>query len=444
MIDEFRAAFQELIDASVATDTRRFPPAVHKVYTLASQVPAEERELALEALVPLLGGAHATPGATADLTVVAGAMVEMGTPPGETGVAVLRRLRTMGQGATVFLRAWQQSGNGAPPDPEEVTSATEQQVAAELGDTAPQAAVCWWTIRRHGLAAKTMLSDSGVRAAVRADPELHAELTTLAGQLGWALWEFEDVSALLRIAQAVNATVLDRASGRGFQVRFDGISDNYQLQTLLADALVGQQGQGLAGHRPDERWSAAYRGSATDPEAPTVRGWWKLTAADGSAVADEDAPADIPTLDGERVLVLDEPDLTRTWTAGRQYPQVTASLEVSHELSPHEAAQWWQRVAGQSTTTSQNEPVAPAEEAPAEEDEDPTEAPEEPARTAGAPTEEFPVVTHLDSDDDTNPDTSHHAADDGEDTSAPAPGARHLPPLPPGVSDSSGWGPTWL
>ena len=39
MVDEFRAAFQELIDASVATDPRHFPPAVHKVYLLASQVP---------------------------------------------------------------------------------------------------------------------------------------------------------------------------------------------------------------------------------------------------------------------------------------------------------------------------------------------------------------------------------------------------------------------
>lgn len=436
MIDEFRAAFQELIDASVATDTRRFPPAVHKVYTLASQVPAEERELALEALVPLLGGAHATPGVTADLTVVAGAMVEMGTPPGETGLAVLRRLRTMGQGATVFLRAWQQSGNGAPPDPEEVTSATEQQVAAELGDTAPQAAVCWWTIRRHGLAAKTMLSDGSVRAAVRAAPELVSELTTLADQLGPALWEFEDVSALLRITQAVNATVLDRTSGRGFQVHFDGVSDNYQLQTLLAAALVGEQGQGLAGHRPDERWSAAYRDSTTDPEAPTVQGWWNLTTGDGSKVADEDTPADIPTLDGERVLVLDEPDIARTWTAGRQYPQVTASLEVSHELSAHEAALWWQRVAGDAPTTGRDEPAGT--------DAETIQAPEEPAQPTAAPTEAFPVVTPAESEGGANFEAAHDGEDDSEDTSAPAPGARHLPPLPPGVSDSSGWGPTWL
>ncbi|MBB4931961.1 hypothetical protein F4561_002781 [Lipingzhangella halophila] len=434
MIDEFRAAFQELIDASVATDTRRFPPAVHKVYTLASHVPSDERKLALEALVPLLGGTHAAPGVTADLTVVAGAMVEMGTPPGDAGLAVLRRLRTMGQGAAVFLRAWQQTDSGAPPDPEEVTSATEQQIAAELGDTAPQATVCWWTIRRHGLAAKTMLSESSVRAAIRTDPELHGELVTISEQLGTALWEFEDVGVLLQISQAVSALVLDRASGRGFRVRFDGISDNFQFHTLLADALVGEQGQGLEGHRPDERWTAAFRDSATDPEAPTVHGWWNLTAADGSRVGNEGTPADIPTVEGERAVVLDKPDLHRTWTAGRHYAQVHGSLEVSEELTPQQATQWWQRVAGDTPATSSTP------EEPALGGDPPDQAPEEPPQRASAPTEAIPTVTEAPPE----PGEGEHSDTPHEDEDAPAPGAHRMPPLPPGVSDNSGWGPTWL
>ncbi len=436
MIDEFRAAFQELIDASVATDTRRFPPAVHKVYTLASQVPADERALALEALVPLLGGTHSTPGVTADLTVVAGAMVEMGTPPGDAGIAVLRRLRTMGEGATVFLQAWQRNSNSAPPDPEEVTSTTEQQVSADLGDTAPQATVCWWTIRRHGLAAKTMLSESSVRAAVRADPELHTALVTVADQLGPVLWEFEDVATLLQLTRTVNAVVLDRASGRGFRVEFDGISDNYQLHTLLADALVGEHGQGLAGHRPDTRWVAAFTDSATDPEAPTVQGWWDLTAVDGSGSLNDGTPADIATIDGEPVVVLDELTTPATWTAGRHYPQVQGWLQVSHELNPQQTAQWWQHVTGTEVATEPVEGTESAEPAP-------EDIPAPPPAT-----DLIPTVAAAPGDGDEGAPVSPTAEDTDEtedhDDSAPAPGARHLPPLPPGVSSNSGWGPTWL
>ncbi len=442
--------------------------------------------MALEALVPLLSGTHAAPGVTADLTVVAGAMVEMGTPPGDAGIAVLRRLRTMGQGAAVFLGAWERSGGGAPPDPEEVTAATEHRVASELGDTAPQATVCWWTIRRHGLAAKTMLSESGARSAVRADPELHAELVAIANQLATALWEFEDVRALLRMAEAGSAVVLDRASGRGFRVLFDGVGDNFQLHTLLADALVGEEGRGLAGHRPDERWTAAFRDTAPDPEASTVYGWWNLVAADGSWVWNEGVPADIPTADGEHLLVLDELPYPRTWSAGRHHPHVRGWLEVEEELTPEETARWWQHVSlgapeasaafpsaepthapevyPQATeqepagtdvldtgTASPGQMFTPAAEAHPDSAEEPATAPEEESvgsapkpEPPGAPTVAFPAVTG-EEDAPAPAEDSETAPEKDEDSDGgTAPGASRLPPLPPGVSDNSGWGPTWL
>ncbi|MDA0563439.1 hypothetical protein LG943_03710 [Streptomonospora sp. S1-112] len=349
MIDEFRAAFQELIDASVATDPQRFPAAVHQVYHLASQVPAEERELALEALGPFLGGGQTVPGVTADLAVVAGALVEMGTDPGSCGIEVVRLLRSMGQGAAVFLYAWERTGSGPPPEPDEVTSAAEERVSAELGESAPTATLCWWTIRRHGLAAKTMLSEASVRNAVRADPGLRAELVAIANQLRSALPEFDEVRELLRMSEATSALVLDRATGRGFRVLFDGIGDNFQLHTLLADALIGPEGRGLPGRRPDPRWTASFRDSAPDPEARVVRGWWNLVALDGSWVWNEGVPADIPTVEGERVLVLEPQPYERSWTAGRRHPHVRGWLEVEEEVSAEEAARWWGRaVPGQS------------------------------------------------------------------------------------------------
>ncbi|MFC3997526.1 hypothetical protein ACFOVU_16455 [Nocardiopsis sediminis] len=549
MIDEFRAAFQELIDASVATDPHQFPSAVHAVYNLASQVPVDERELALEALGPILAGGHTAPGITADLAVVCGAFVEMGSTPGDTGVEVMRLLRTMGQGAAVFLYAWERTGGGTPPDPDEVTAAAEERVAAELGEAAPTATMCWWTIRRYGLAAKTMLSEPGVRAAMRTDSEFSAELVAISNQLSNALTEFDEVRALLRMAEATSAVVLDRASRRGFRVLFDGIGDNFQLHTLLADALIGPEGRGLAGERPDPRWTASFRDADPDPDARVVRGWWNLVAADGSWVWNEGVPADIPTSEGEHLLILDEQPYARSWSAGRRHPHVRGWLEVEAELSAEEAERWWQHTAPSSPTGSAPAlapaadplglpaaPVAPADPSPADApvgahqmhdaedrgtgpsatqqvfgfidppataaserpepavaeapgpeshagpgaaaafggdrdavDASPFADPPPPADPAPAPfflpereapePQAVPVETAVPdplnapaadaggaADFEPRPAADGPAREAEKDDGPPAtpPGAALLPPLPPGVSDSSGWGPTWL
>ncbi|WP_017568877.1 hypothetical protein [Nocardiopsis halotolerans] len=452
MVDEFRAAFQELINASVATDPQHFPPAVRKVYLLASQIPAAERELALEALTPLLAGDQAAPGIIADLSVVAGALVEMGTDPGPTGVEVLRRLRTMGRGAIVFVRAWEHTGGGTPPDPEVVTADAENRVATTLGTDAPGATMCWWTIRRHGLAAKTMLSEPGVRAHIRRDPALHAELLAIADQLSDLLAEFEELHALLRMAQTTRALVMDRDSRRAFRVLFDGIGDNSQLHTLLADALIGPHGQGLPGDPPDPRWVAAFRDHTPDPAAQTVRGWWNLVAHDGTWVWNEGIPAEIPTVDGEHLLILDEQPYPRSWSAGRRHPHVHAWLEVESELTPDEADLWWKRVAPAepaipSTHEDTEHPPLPEaitltnDDTPAPER---TRAflPEEEDRASTPPPESAPTqaVPHPQTNAPTQRPEPHRAPQPAPE---PTGGNGLLPPLPPGVSKSANWGPTW-
>ncbi|MBB6119906.1 hypothetical protein [Nocardiopsis algeriensis] len=450
MVDDFRAAFQELIDASVAADPQHFPPAVHKVYTLASQVPAAERALALEALTPLLTGDHAAPGITADLSIVAGALVEMGTDPGPAGIETLRRLRTMGKGALVFTRAWQRTGTDAPPDPDTVTADDEQRVTAHLGDKAPRATMCWWTIRRHGLAAKTMLCHSDVRAQLHADPDLHTELTDLSEQLGTHLPEFEELGTLLAMDATTTALVLDRASGRAFRVRFDGIGDNFQLHTLLADALIGPQGRGLDGERPDPRWVSAFRDGEPDPQAHTVRGWWNLVAHDGTWVWNEGVPADIPTLDGEHLLVLDELPYPRSWNAERRHPLVHGRLEVESELEAEEAQLWWKKVA--PTEPALPDPADTADATPIPEPvlADPLpEAervrgflPPEPGTETAPEPAPAPALTDT-AAAPPPPQAAPRAVPEPAPEPAPTPQQSFLPPLPPGVSKSSAWGPAW-
>src|SRR5699024_4112581 len=58
----------------------------------------------------------------------------------------------------------------------------------------------------------------------------------------------------------------------------------------------------------------------------------------------ETHPADIPLLDGERVLVLEPQTLSHSWRAGRRHPHIPGSLQVLEELPPGEATAWWSRI----------------------------------------------------------------------------------------------------
>ncbi|QUX29018.1 hypothetical protein KGD83_28190 [Nocardiopsis akebiae] len=343
MTDEFRAAFQRVLDTA-ASQAPAFPAAVHDVFRLSSQVPVEELAIAMEALAPVLGDSEPVAGIAADLAVLAGALVEAGAPAGQVGLEVLRQLGSYGQAAVAFMHAWDKTGGGQLPAPNDVSAADEQRVEEVLGENAPLATVGWWTSLRYGLAAKAMLGDPGVRAAVRADSSALEGLTQIVHALSTQLSEFVEVNELLRMAEASTLLVLDRTSRRGFQVRFDGIGDNFQLHTLLADALIGKEGRLVPGTRPDPRWTAACLDAPVDPLADVVRGEWDLVGGDGTWVGNEALPGDIPLVDGTRVLVLEPQSLSHSWRAGRRHPHIPGSLEVLEELRHEDAAAWWTRI----------------------------------------------------------------------------------------------------
>ncbi|RKS06365.1 hypothetical protein DFP74_1993 [Nocardiopsis sp. Huas11] len=343
MTDEFRAAFQRVLDTA-ASQAPDFPDAVHDVFRLSSHVPTDELAIALEALTPVLSDSEPAAGIAADLAVLAGALVESGAPAGEVGLEVLRQLGRYGQAAVAFMHAWDKTGGGPLPGPTEVGEPEEARVEEVLGENAPLATVGWWTSLRYGLAAKAMLGDSEVRAAVRADASALDGLGQIVQALSTHLSEFREVAELLRMAEADSVLVLERASQRGFRVRFDGISDNFQLHTLLADALIGKEGRMLAGTRPDPRWTAACLDAPADPLADVVEGEWDLVGGDGTWVGNEAVPGDIPVVDGERVLVLETQSLSHSWRAGRRHPHIIGSLSVVSELPPDQAMAWWARV----------------------------------------------------------------------------------------------------
>jgi hypothetical protein len=157
---------------------------------------------------------------------------------------------------------------------------------------------------------------------------------------------------LLQVLDDEPFLVLHRPSGRGYRLTVSGVGDNFQLHTLLAATLIGDPAQGLLeGVRPKASWiAAATNGSEMIPPGG-VRGHFELYDADGDRIWGEGRPADIPVLDGHRVVVLDKPSYERAWNTGRVYPLMYPEISLDRVLPEAEAAEWLARL---------NDPESPA------------------------------------------------------------------------------------
>ncbi|WP_343335986.1 hypothetical protein [Streptomyces sp. SUK 48] len=125
---------------------------------------------------------------------------------------------------------------------------------------------------------------------------------------------------------------LDRATGTGFALRMSGLGDNFPLHTLLADVLIG--GGHLPGRAPAVEEAAVCR---DQPGQVHTTGSFNLVAPTGAWLWNEGAPADIPVVDGARLLVPEPPPYQRSRPAGRFFPHMTGDLVLERLLAPEEA-----------------------------------------------------------------------------------------------------------
>jgi hypothetical protein len=155
---------------------------------------------------------------------------------------------------------------------------------------------------------------------------------------------------------------------RGFRTRISGISSNFQLHTLLADALIGRSRGRLAFLRPKN----ALGGPAPHPDVvavcdgsgpqtidrPSDGVWnmyqWRAIAPDATLpehvdskfwVWGEGIPADIEYFEDTRVLLLGPPAYARQWNTGREFAALRASVEIEATLSQEETEKWLHRFA---------------------------------------------------------------------------------------------------
>ena len=292
---------------------------------------ADDTELAaaapgLAALLP-----EVPPGPRAIVAVVVGACVERGADAMACAPSVLAAVAETLIGALEFAERWASTGGGPLPDPEE--GAPDDAVFGRVG---PEAAQAWWTLPQWEMAAVAVLNQRAVRVAPAGRDRLLASARQVAEVLDGGLKYL--VHALL-VLDDEPLVVLHRPSGTGYRLWMTGIGDNFQLHTLLAAELIG--GGHVQGVAPTAEAVAVCR---DEPGQVLTVGSFNLAAPDGSWILNEGTPADIPAVDGVRVLVLDPPPYERSWPAGRFFPGMPGALVLEQVMDAGEAAAWLGKV----------------------------------------------------------------------------------------------------
>ncbi|MFE0730149.1 hypothetical protein ACFW2X_18230 [Streptomyces antibioticus] len=265
------------------------------------------------------------PGPRGVVAVLIGACVERGADPVLCAPAVFAgALDAFGQ-AAVFCAGWAAADRGTLPghDGDGLEEADVERIGFE-------SVAAWQALPQFEMACVAMLNSPRVRREVPGRAELRAavaRVTELSGD------PFKCLAYALAVLDDEPLVALDRATGAGFALRFSGVGDNFQLHTLLADALIGR---GLVtGEAPSAEAVACCRDRAG---TVLTTGSFNLVGADGEWIWNEGNPADIPLVDGVRLVVVDPPPYQRSWRAGRFFPGMTGELVYERTLTAEESA----------------------------------------------------------------------------------------------------------
>ncbi|MFB6902681.1 hypothetical protein ACFCWB_00185 [Streptomyces bacillaris] len=363
----FGGAVADFEAAVVAQDAKRSG----KAFIRLQETFGRAKETELFAGGPRLAAVleQVPPSPRAVVAVLVGACVERGADAERCAPGVLAGLRAALEGAVAFGEAWAATGGGAFPVPDD--GEPGEEIVERTGF---EAAVGWWTLSQWEMAAVALLNHRAVRAgldgaaAVRAglderaagarlderaagarldDATVRGQADSGRGELLRLLTavaqasgqELRCLSYALQVLDDEPLVVLHRPSATGYLLRLSGIGDNFQLHTLLADALIG--GGHVAGRAPSPQEVAVCRET---PGQVETAGSFELVAPDGDRLWNEGTPADIPVVDGVRLLVLDEPSYARSWPAGRFFPGMRGDLILERALEPGETERWFARV----------------------------------------------------------------------------------------------------
>jgi hypothetical protein len=332
----------DLLGAVESRDDTRFFAAIQEVARATPKARREEVQAALAKLVPVL--TQIPFGMGGDLAQLAGSMADYGTDPAVVVPTLVNRATDAMEQAAKFEQL-HRAAFGDVPDPEDsaqIESTLERFVggAVERGMTERDVSVlvqAWFCGGQWVQPVLYLSQRKDVRAILPERRRLTAAIDAVREWIGTAHWLY----GLLLVLDDEPLIVLHRASGRGFRVTVSGIGDNFQLHTLLAAALIGDESQGmLAGQRPSTAEIAAASDGEDLTPAGGIQGNFNLVDAYGEWIWNEGKPADIPKLEEIRVIVIDPPPYPRGWNAGRPYPLMRPTVTVHGPLPAEETAHW--------------------------------------------------------------------------------------------------------
>jgi hypothetical protein len=213
------------------------------------------------------------------------------------------------------------------------------------------------TLRETGQGAAIILSHSvEARQLARSRSKLISEIKIVKD----AHEELGMIYEILQVLDNEELILIRPGMLRGYRVKISGIADNFQLHTLLADALTGNPQDGwLPGKKPDPRLVAAYTDKPVDREVNVMTGVfnmanWEALLPSGQVsdnadhwIWGEGTPGDIHIFEGHRIILLTPPPYVRTWTVGRKFLHMPGILEVIEILREAGVRSWLERLTKQ-------------------------------------------------------------------------------------------------
>jgi hypothetical protein len=348
-IDQFLSVVRE---HKTLQELQESTAAFHRHLPVAT---ASELNEALGRFLAVVRYAHLVPASCVALSC--GAIVEFGGDPAICGPAILQRLPRFLRDAAAFIQQVHQRASVQEWEEPDLDQLINLHIN-DIIETNPDLAWAHVSLNSFVMGAIAHLSKSkSLRTAARASAELAGASKALDAETGNTSF----LSVMLRVLDDERLIVLHPAERKGFAIRISGIADNFQLHTLLADAVIGDGAIGfLGGEKPDREVVAAARDGAIPTGGATAKGafnlWaWPALRTDGTLptaqadtagwILNEGNPADIPPFDGTRVLLLGPPSYERTWNAGRLFPRMAGELAVEQNLEEKAVVDWLARLA---------------------------------------------------------------------------------------------------
>ncbi len=149
------------------------------------------------------------------------------------------------------------------------------------------------------------------------------------------------IGKMVQVLDGESIVVVHVPSRVGVRFVMTGIADNFQLHTLLLGALAGSRVPG----EPPSPVAVAAAGEGPAAERTVTSGWqlaqWTGLREGGVAGPDdtdswiwnEGVPADIAPFDGERVVLIGDGTIERSWNATRTFPAMAGRLEETETLT---------------------------------------------------------------------------------------------------------------